>query len=94
MDILSCLFIFSPTEKNKKFTNVFTRNISELPEMFSGNDVVTKETSQILLQTLWHLGKPQINVVSLRVDSFTDVGYNNGQVERLLGCIIRCHRLF
>ena len=29
------------------------------------SDVVTKETSQILLQTLWHLGKPQINVVSL-----------------------------
>ena len=30
MDLLSCLFIFSPTEKNKKFKNVFTRNISEL----------------------------------------------------------------
>ena len=27
--------------------------------------VVTKETSQILLQTLWHLQKPQINLVSL-----------------------------
>ena len=40
------------------------------------SDVVTKETSQILLQTLWHLGKPQINVVSLCGDSFTDVGYN------------------
>ena len=62
MDLLSCLFIFSPTEKNKKFTNVFTRNISELAAL---NDVVTKETSQILLQTLWHLEKPQINVVSL-----------------------------
>ena len=30
MDILSRLFVFSPTEKNKKFTDVFTRNISEL----------------------------------------------------------------
>ena len=27
--------------------------------------VVTKETSQILLQTLWHLPEPQINLVSL-----------------------------
>ena len=30
MNLLSCLFIFSLTEKNKKFTSVFTRNISEL----------------------------------------------------------------
>ncbi len=28
-------------------------------------NVVTKETSQILLQTLWHLRKLQINLVSL-----------------------------
>ena len=27
--------------------------------------VLTKETSQILLQTLWHLRKPQINLVIL-----------------------------
>ena len=44
------------------------------------SNVVTKETSQILLQTLWHLWKPQINLVSL---SFDDVGYNIGQVETL-----------
>ena len=30
MDLLSHLFIFSPVEKNEKFTNVFTRDISEL----------------------------------------------------------------
>ena len=30
MDLLSCLVILSPTEKNKKFTNIFTGNISEL----------------------------------------------------------------
>ena len=30
MNLLSCLFIFSLTEKNKKFTSIFTRNISEL----------------------------------------------------------------
>ena len=29
MDLLSRLSIFSPTEKNKKFTNVFNRNIFE-----------------------------------------------------------------
>ena len=56
------------------------------------SNVVTKETSQILLQTLWRLRKPQINLVSLRRDSFTDVGYNIGQVETLLGCINQYHR--
>ena len=30
MDLLSHLFILSPIKENKKFTNVFTRNISEL----------------------------------------------------------------
>ena len=30
MDLLSRLFIFSPMKENKKFTNVFTRNTSEL----------------------------------------------------------------
>ena len=29
MDLLSRLFIFSPMKENKKFTNVFTQNISE-----------------------------------------------------------------
>ena len=51
MDLLSRLYLFSPMEKNAKFTNVFTRNISELAAL---KLVVTKETSQILLQTLWH----------------------------------------
>ena len=30
MDLFSRLFIFSPMKENKKFTDVFTRNISEL----------------------------------------------------------------
>ena len=30
MDLLSRLFIFSPMKENKKFTNVFTQNISKL----------------------------------------------------------------
>ena len=51
------------------------------------SNVVTKETSQRLLRTLWHLRKPQINLVSLWGDSFTDVGYKIGQVETLLGPI-------
>ena len=54
------------------------------------NNVVTKETSQRLLQTLWHLQKAQINLVS-NGDSFTDVGRNIGKVETLLGCFSRCH---
>ena len=58
------------------------------------SNVVTKETSQILLQTLWHLRKLQIHIVSLWGDSFTDVGYNVGQVERLLGCINQYHCVF
>ena len=64
MDLLSRLFIFSPIKENKKFTNVFTRNISELATLN-----VTKETFQILLQKLWHLRKPQINLVSIQRDS-------------------------
>ena len=42
---------------------------------------MTKELSQILLQTLWHLRKPQINLVSLLGDSYTDVRYNIGHYE-------------
>ena len=62
MDLLGRFFIYSAMKENKKFTNVFTRKISALKI----SNVVTKETSQILLQTLWHLQKPQINsVVSL-----------------------------
>ena len=33
MDLLGRLFIFSPMKENKKFTNVFTQNISELVVM-------------------------------------------------------------
>ena len=69
---------------NKKFSNELTRNISELTAFKFNSNVVTKETSQILLQTLWHLRKPQINSVSLRGDYFTDVGYIIGQVATLL----------
>ena len=29
------------------------------------SNVVTKGTSELLLQTLWHLRKPQMNLVSL-----------------------------
>ena len=65
MDLLSRLF-FPPVKENKKFTNIFTRNISELAALkLVISNVVTKETSQILLQTVWHLRKPQITLVSL-----------------------------
>ena len=56
---------------------------------------MTKETSQILLQRLWHLRKSKISLASsLWGDSFTDVGYNIGQVETLLGCSYRYHCVF
>ena len=58
------------------------------------SNVVTKETSQMLLQTLWHLRKPQINLVSLWGNSFTEVLYNIGQVETPLGCINRYRCVF
>ena len=93
MDLLSRLFIFSPMKENKKFSH----NCIHLKHFrVSGikiNNVMAKETSQILLQTLWHLRKLQINLVSLRGDSFTDVhvGYNIGQVAILLSCINRYH---
>ena len=38
--------------------------------------------------------KQQINLVSLWGDSFTNVGYNIGQAETLLGCINRYHCSF
>ena len=31
------------------------------------SNVVTEETSQILLQTLWHLQKPQINLCPVHI---------------------------
>ena len=75
MDLLSRLFIFSPMKGNKKFSH---KCIHLKHFRASGIKIsidVTKETSQILLQTLWHLRKPQINLVSLRGDSFADVRY-------------------
>ena len=64
MDLLSRLFIFSPMKENKKFTNGIHPKHFRVSSIKISN-VVTKETSQILLQTLWHLRKPQINLVSL-----------------------------
>ena len=76
-------------KENKKFSHKFIH-----PKHFQVSDIKisivgTKEASQILLQTLWHLLKPQINLVSLQGDSFTDVGYNISQFETLLDCINR-----
>ena len=96
MDLLSRLFIltiFSPMKENKKFSQKCIH-----PKHFRVSSIkisdVTKETSQILLQTPWHLRKLQINLVSLCGNSFTDVTYNIGQGEMLLGYINRYHRVF
>ena len=80
-------------KENKKFSHKCIH-----PKHFQVSGIkisdVTKENSQILLQTPWHLRKPQINLVSLCGNPFTDVGYNIGQVETLLGYINRYHRVF
>ena len=96
MDLLSRLFIltiFSPTKENKKFSHKCIH-----PKHFRVSGIkisyVTKATSQILLQTPWHLRKPQIDLASLCGNSFTDVGYNIGQVETLLGYINLYHCVF
>ena len=65
MDLLSHLFIFSPMKENKKFTNTCIHPKHFQVKGIKISNVVTKETSQILLQTLWHLRKPKINLVSL-----------------------------
>ena len=93
MDLLSRLFIltiFSPMKENKKFSHKCIH-----PKHFRVSGIkisnVTKATSQILLQTPWHL--PQINLDSLR-ELFHDVGYNIGQVETRLCYINRYHCVF
>ena len=64
MDLLSCLFIFSPTRKEQDVHKCVHPKHFRVSGIKISN-VLTKETSQILLQTLWHLRKPQINLVSL-----------------------------
>ena len=94
MDLLRRLSISSPKKENYKFSHKCIHQKHFRVSAIKISNVVTKETSkspQILLQTLWHLRKPQINLVSLNGDSFTDVGYNIGQVATLLGCINRYH---
>ena len=74
-------------KENKKFSQKFIHPKHFQVSSIKISTVGTKEASQILLQTLWHLLKPQINLVSLQGDSFTDVGYDIGQFETLLDCI-------
>ena len=88
MDLLSCLFIlivFSHMEENKKSSHkcIYPKHFRVSGIKISN---VTKETSQMDLQTPLHLRKPQINLVSLCGNSFTDVGYNIGQVEIIKDC--------
>ena len=44
MDLLGRLFILSLIKENKKFTNVFTRNISELSGIKISNAVTMKRS--------------------------------------------------
>ena len=65
MGLFIRLFILSTMKENKKFSLkcIHPKHFRVCGIKIS--NVVTKETSQILLQTLWHLRKLQINLVSL-----------------------------
>ena len=65
MDLLSCLFIFSPMKENKTLSHKCIHPKHFRVSGIKISNVVTIETSQILLLTLWHLRKPEINLVSL-----------------------------
>ena len=68
MNLLSRLFIFSHMKENKKLGHKCVHPKHFRVSAIKISNVVIKETSQILsilLQTLWHLRKPQINLVSL-----------------------------
>ena len=75
-------------KENKKFTNVLTRNISELAAF----KLVMSWQKKFLKYCCRDCGT--ITLVSLWGDSFTDVGYNIGQVETILGCSYRYHCVF
>ena len=93
MDLLSLLFIltiFSPVKESKKSSHKCIH-----PKHFRVSGIkISNVTKEILLQTPSHLRKLQMNLVSLCGNSFTDVGYNIGQVETLLGYINRYHCVF
>ena len=62
---LQPLVYFLPHEREQEVHKIcINLKHFRVSDIKSGN-VMTKETSKILLQTLWHLRKPQINLVSL-----------------------------
>ena len=87
MDFLSRLSIFFRMKENKKFTNVFTWNIPALAAL----KLVMSWQNKLPKYCYRHCGtygtRKLINLVSLWGDSFTDVGYDIGQVEALLSCM-------
>ena len=90
MDLLSRLFIltiFSPVKENKKFSH---KCIHQKHFRVSGIKIsdVTIETSQIYLQALRHLRKPQINLVSLCGNFFTYVGLISVRLKRFSAILI------
>ena len=64
MDLFIRLFIFLPYGKEQEVHKCIHPNHFRVSGIKISN-VVTKEISQILPQTLWHLRKAQINLVSL-----------------------------
>ena len=64
MDFLRPLVYFLPYGKEQEVHKCINPKHFRVSSIKISN-VVTKETAQILLQTLWHLRKPQINLVNL-----------------------------
>ena len=62
--ISSAACLFSPLQKRQEVHKCIHLKHFRVSGIKISN-VLTKETSQISLQTLWHLRKPQINLVSL-----------------------------
>ena len=65
MDLLSGLFIFSPAYEREQEVHKCIHPKHFRVSGIKISNVMTKETSKILLQTLCHLWKAQINLVSL-----------------------------
>ena len=65
MDLLSCLIVYFLPYRKEQEVHKFIHPKHFRVSGIKISNVGTKETSQILLQTLWHLWKPQINLVSL-----------------------------
>ena len=57
MDLLGRLFILSPIKENKKFTNVFTRNIFEFSYVVTNFSNIAVDTSGLIHRCGYNIGQ-------------------------------------